>query len=192
MLHRTRPGHPPPDYGGSSYVSLLDGTIKSPDFGIYDPRLRRQAGKADRNAAANDSCPTVVIEVALSESARKLGRDCGRWAGASEGKVNLTIGIKIYCNKTNTEEITSRDVTKIVLSEWTVHNYTEDDKKTTLEQCRKLRRADDFKVDSGKGVPLAEEYLFSISYGNRIATWLVGRFATVASISERSNLHGQC
>lgn len=39
--------------------------------------------------------PTVILEVSLSESLRKLGMDTAWWIANSQGKVNLVIIISI-------------------------------------------------------------------------------------------------
>ena len=177
MIKRDLRGCKPPDYCGSVYVRLSDQTIKSADFCIFDPTLAR--GKADINAAVQNACPTLVWEVGMSESARKLGRDCARWSGATEGRVRVAIGMKVFSSKVNTDP-PKRIVDRIDLTKWTIRKFTENDKKVTRDQCGKLRWLDG-KEDTGKTVPLAKRYKFSVDYDTYILTWKVGRARTTVS-----------
>lgn len=174
MIKHDSAGCKTPDHGGSVNIRPLDGTIKSPDFCIFDPNLARGVGTSDINAAAKDACPTIIWEIGLSESARKLGRDCARFSRGSEGRVNLALGTKIYSEKSNKSDPPRGQ------SKSTVRKFTEKDKKATPEQCGKLRRLDN-KENKGKNVPLARRYLFSVNYGAFISTWKVGRKLTTVS-----------
>lgn len=169
---------PDPDHGGSVYVSLLDGSSKSADFCLFDPTLRRTgSGRLDLGSAHDDACPTVVWEVGLSESPRKLGRDCARWVGASEGRVNLAIGVHIRCKK-GTED-TTRIVSKITVTEWIVEKvYSNDKSEESKDSCNILRRTDR-QVDA-QPAKLAGSYKFSTKIG-KIVTWKVRKFPTEVS-----------
>lgn len=99
--------------------------------------------------------------------ARKLGRDCARWVGVSEGKINLAIGVKFDFGPESKSPATNRTVKKITLSKWTVHKYIEGDSKPTKDECFKLRRAHG-KADKGKKITLANRYLFSVEWDNGV------------------------
>ena len=174
MIKRDTEGCKPPDYCGSVNVRLSDKTIKSADFCIFDPTLSRGPGTLDINTAVQDACPTLVWEVGMSESARKVGRDCARWAGATEGRVKVAMGTKVYSTKANTDP-PSRIVNKIDITKWTIRKFKAKDKKVTRDECGKLRRTDEFIEDTGRNVPLAQRYKFSVDYGTYRSTWTVGR-----------------
>ena len=174
MIKRDTEGCKPPDYCGCVNVRLSDDTIKSADFAIFDPTLSRGRGTSDINAAVQDACPTLVWEVGMSESARKLGWDCARWAGATEGRVKVAIGTKVYSTKVNSDP-PSRVVNRIDVTKWTIRKFKGRDKKVTRAQCGKLRRTDKFTEDTGKNVPLADRYKFSVDYGTYRSTWTVAR-----------------
>ena len=177
MIQRDIKGCKPPDYCGSAYVRLSDNTIKSADFCIFDLTLTR--GKTNINVAVQNASPTLVWEVGMSESARRLGRDCARWSGATEGRVRVAIGTKVYSTRAHTDPPT-RIVDRIDLTKWTIRKFTEKDETATRDQCGKLRRVDD-KEDTGKAVPLAKRYKFSVDYDTYILTWKVGRVRTTVS-----------
>ena len=71
---------------GSAYVEMMDSSIKSPDYSMYEvaPKLRATGG-----------WPTVVWEVAYSQDEKKLAYVLGRYVTCSAGMVQLAIGINI-------------------------------------------------------------------------------------------------
>jgi hypothetical protein len=71
---------------GSADVEMMDGSIKSPDYSMYEvfPKLCIMAG-----------WPTVVWEVAYSQDEKKLAEVLGRYVTCSAGMVQLAIGINI-------------------------------------------------------------------------------------------------
>lgn len=70
--------------GGSADVILSQG-IKSPDYSLYE---RRKNGVVKTK-------PTIVWEVAYSESASKLALDCARHLCLSRGQVRLAVAVDI-------------------------------------------------------------------------------------------------
>ena len=72
---------------GSADIQLVDGLRKSPDFSFADsnPDLPLDAR----------GFPTIIWEVALTESSRELAKDCGRFIACSQGRGLLAIGIDI-------------------------------------------------------------------------------------------------
>ena len=72
---------------GSADIELVDGIKKSPDFSFSDsdPNIPPEAR----------SFPTIIWEVALTESSAKLAVDCGRFIACSQGRGLLAIGIDI-------------------------------------------------------------------------------------------------
>lgn len=71
---------------GSADVDMIDGSIKSPDFSMYEvtPTVRAAGG-----------WPTVVWEVAYSQDEKKLAYVLGRYVTCTRGMVRLAIGINI-------------------------------------------------------------------------------------------------
>ena len=76
---------------GSADIELVDGLKKAPDasFSDSDPRIPLEAR----------SFPTIIWEVALTESTAKLAVDCGRFIACSKGRGLLAIGIDIKHHK---------------------------------------------------------------------------------------------
>ncbi len=72
---------------GSADVLLEDRFKKSPDFSFVDssPNVPLEAS----------SFPTIIWEVALTESSADLVIDCGRFIACSKGRGLLAIGIDI-------------------------------------------------------------------------------------------------
>jgi hypothetical protein len=81
------PGPPHVDYFGSAEVELADGTRKAPDQGLLDTT----PGGPKRLKG----WPTVVFEMAWTQTSKELAVVCGRWVAASEAKVNLAVGIDV-------------------------------------------------------------------------------------------------
>ncbi|KAJ5125749.1 uncharacterized protein N7443_008793 [Penicillium atrosanguineum] len=71
---------------GSSKIIAPDGTTKEADGG-WSPR-RAPRGSPKR--------PTVVLEVASSETSAKLRRDAHYWVDPARGQANMAIGVKIH------------------------------------------------------------------------------------------------
>jgi hypothetical protein len=71
---------------GSADVEMMDGSIKSPDYSMYEvsPKLRVTAG-----------WPMVVWEVAYSQDEKKLAEVLGRYVTCSAGMVRLAINIEL-------------------------------------------------------------------------------------------------
>jgi hypothetical protein len=74
---------------GSADVEMMDGSIKSPNYSMYEVflKLRVMAG-----------WPTVVWEVAYSQDEKELAEVLGRYVTCSVGMVWLAIGINIELN----------------------------------------------------------------------------------------------
>ena len=72
--------------GGSADVEMMDGSIKSPDYSMYEvaPKPRITEG-----------WPTVVWEVAYSQDEKRLAYVLGRYVTCSAGMIRLAIGINI-------------------------------------------------------------------------------------------------
>lgn len=86
--------------GGSSDLSLLDASSKSPDQCIFDERhmLKRSAG--DKAQLLDAVHPTVVFEVSYSETPLQEVSECAaRTIGASLGNVHLVVNIDLPCRK---------------------------------------------------------------------------------------------
>ena len=73
--------------GGSTDVDLMDGTIKSPDFSMYETPSPMDA--------LTNGMPTVVWEVAYSQNEKKLAYYLGKYVACSLGFVRLAIGVNI-------------------------------------------------------------------------------------------------
>jgi len=86
------------DYGLSADVRLVNG-VKSPDYSLIDstPGLAKRL----------KGIPTVVFEVAFSESSRNLAEDCGRWVACSRAQVRVAIGLDIVMKKKKEKETAS-------------------------------------------------------------------------------------
>jgi hypothetical protein len=77
---------------GSADMDLQDGTGKQPDFSFID----RSEGLVNEE----EWCfPTIIIEVAYTESSQKLAVDCGRYIACSMGRGLLAIAIDIKVDK---------------------------------------------------------------------------------------------
>jgi len=76
---------------GSADIELVDGLKKAPDcsFADSDPNIPPDAR----------SFPTIIWEVAVTESSAKLAMDCGRFIACSQGRGLLAIGIDIKRGK---------------------------------------------------------------------------------------------
>lgn len=76
---------------GSADIELVDGLKKAPNFSFSD---------SDPNIPLDArSFPTIIWEVALTESTAKLAIDCGRFIACSKGRGLLAIGIDIKHEK---------------------------------------------------------------------------------------------
>lgn len=71
---------------------MADSGAKSPDFSVLDESFS-QAHPSSKIAGV----PTVVWEVAYSETEKKLSEDFGQWISMSDGGVQLANGIDIKC-----------------------------------------------------------------------------------------------
>jgi hypothetical protein len=76
-------------FGGSADIDLDDGGIKSPDYSLYENH------RDLKELPLMHALPTVVWEVAYSESENDLARDLARHVACSVGGVRLAIGLKI-------------------------------------------------------------------------------------------------
>ena len=134
--NRNDPNSLPADEGGTTNISLADGSSKSADFIWLDPTLvNRDPGRvSDLHAASSNSCPTVVLEVALSESVMKLSIDCARWILCTLGKVNVAMGMKIDAGPDN------RKLRAISIREWTLQRVIPNDmdSRPFHQQLRKI------------------------------------------------------
>jgi hypothetical protein len=81
------PGPPHIDSFGSAERTLADGTRKAPDHSLLDATPGRPIRLK--------GWPTVVFEMAWTQTSEELAWVCGRWVAASEAKVNLAIGIDV-------------------------------------------------------------------------------------------------
>lgn len=154
-------------YGGAADVWLKDGTLKSPDASFYDMTPPRRP-ETFREMAAIQSNPTMVWEIALTETAQKLARDCGRWIAASCGMIGIAIGICIDCGTADEERV----LKKITVSRWDLSgfNTTKDPTPEDLAKanCGVVQRGDG-KDDENRDIP--ERFTFSTYNGKTISTW---------------------
>ena len=81
------PGPPHIDSFGSAERSLADGTRKAPDHSLLDATPGRPIRLK--------GWPTVVFEMAWTQTSEELAWVCGRWVAGSEAKINLAIGIDV-------------------------------------------------------------------------------------------------
>ena len=81
------PGPPHIHSFGAAEMTLANGTKKAPDDSLIDDT----PGKPIRLKG----WPTVVFEMAWSQTSKELAEICGRWVAGSEAKVNLAIGIDV-------------------------------------------------------------------------------------------------
>ncbi|KAJ5823828.1 hypothetical protein N7447_006168 [Penicillium robsamsonii] len=73
---------------GSTTLTDEDDTCKEPDGGWGPRRPPRGAPKR----------PSVVLEVASSETPGKLRRDCHYWVDSARGQANMAFGVKVHVN----------------------------------------------------------------------------------------------
>lgn len=94
-----------------------DGRTKRPDKGW---------GPIDRPPYANRRWPSLVVEIAVSESLQKLGSDISFWLTDTYGQVNVAIGISIARTPSQT----------ITVSKWVRGNAGEPrrDQEVTVEK----------------------------------------------------------
>lgn len=85
--------------GGSSDLSLLDASSKSPDQCIFDERhmLKRSAG--DKAQLLDAVHPTVAFEVSYSQTLQEVSECAARTIGASLGNVHLVVNIDLPYRK---------------------------------------------------------------------------------------------
>lgn len=177
--------HLNPIQGGcAAQVTLEDGTVKNPDCSYYDPNKSVVIAKFAVEQC-RQSCPTVVFEIAYSETALKLGTDCARWVGASGGNVNLAGAIDIACGPVNIETGNfedNRPIESIKVSLWTLHNFIRHDRVIQSKYRGYLRLLD------RDNIPLPFKYQFSTNIGGKSYTWIVTRTETEVSSLSR-NIH---
>lgn len=164
--------------GCSAQVTLEDGTVKNPDYSYYDPNKSVVIAKFAVEQC-RQSCPTVVFEIAYSETSYKLGTDCARWTGATGGNVNLAIGIDIACGPVNIETghfEDNRPIESIKVSLWTLLNFIAHKRKVQKKYRDCLRRIDRKKTH------LPFKYQFTTNIGGKSYTWIVGRTETEVSL----------
>ena len=75
--------------GGSADVEMMDGSIKSSDYSMYE---------AAPKPCVTEGWPTVVWEVAYSQDKKKLAYVLGKYVTCSARMVRLAIGINIELN----------------------------------------------------------------------------------------------
>jgi hypothetical protein len=75
---------------GNTTLTGGDGTVKEADGGWSPRRPPRGAPKR----------PSVVLEVASSETSGKLRRDAHYWVDPARGQANMAIAVKVYAKKT--------------------------------------------------------------------------------------------
>ena len=90
--------------GGAANITLSDGGIKSPDYS-----LERRWG----NPHLTDStCPTVIFELAYSQSAHTLALAAAQHICLTMGQILLVIAIKVLL------ELGSHKIKNIMWSHW--------------------------------------------------------------------------
>lgn len=174
--------------GGSANVKLKDGTVKSPDTSFYDNTPPRDSKKESvKNMAAIQSNPTMVWEIAMSQSEKKLCRDCGRFIAASGGLVKSAFGLSAECGRANENRL----LKKIAVWMWGIKDFyfTPNPTPQQLEDanCGVVRRlADDgfTEQDDEEEVKPAKYFIFSSYDGEKISNWkAVGREEVVSSFN---------
>ena len=115
---------------GTADVHLTDG-CKSPDYSLYNT-VAFQNSESPRDSARRTSSPTVVWEVAYSESSRKLARDAARLICGSQGEVLLAIALNI-------EHLPNRKLKSVTCAFWEMDDVAylnaTPSNLNVLEQC---------------------------------------------------------
>lgn len=169
----------PAELGGSPTMCLKDGTTKTPDHCLFDPRIQRTTTSRTLplHLTSQNAYPTIVIEVAFSETAKKLGLDCARWIGTTNCLVHLALGIDITAK--TVKKTGERILEAITVSEWTVTNLIRND-PGSRDKCGIFRRTDrinDDDVGINDRKKLAKKYLYSTEMDSNgtIATLTIER-----------------
>lgn len=113
--------------GGSSDIYIYD-DVKSPDYSLYE-----RHGKFSKTTRRY---PTIVWEVAYSESRRKLAEDAARLLCLSGGRVLLVVAIDIRASPAPARKLES-----MTWAFWEVTNKVE------------LKAASDWRYEYGKVFP---------------------------------------
>lgn len=85
------------DYGGSSNIKLFGKKqVKAPDLSFLQT-WKRQGTDPEEDAERNRT-PTVVVEIGVSQSVRKLNYDAARLLMGTHGLIQLVLNVKIERN----------------------------------------------------------------------------------------------
>lgn len=174
--------------GGTADVKLKDGTHKSPDASFYDLTPAPEGSKETQEEEANiQSNPPMVWEVAVSESPKKLAKDCARYLAASGGMINFALGTWFDCGSREEE----RELKKVVIWRWQRSNKFDKIENPTAEdfrnaKCGVMQRLgpDGKKEDDKLAKTPGSSFSFSAFDGKDILTWTaMGRSTTVSPLN---------
>ncbi|KJA20182.1 hypothetical protein HYPSUDRAFT_832726 [Hypholoma sublateritium FD-334 SS-4] len=159
--------------GGTADVKLKDGTHKSPDASYYDLTPAPEGSReTEEQAASIESNPTMAFEIGVSESAKKLAKDCARYVVASGGMINAALGAWIDCGS----EAEGRVLKKVVVALWRLSGFesTDPTPDTLMEasRCEVKRIGRNGKQeDDRRAKSPGERFSFSSYDGKKILTW---------------------
>jgi hypothetical protein len=95
------PGPPHIDSFGSAEVKLADRTRKAPDYSLVDATPGRPIRLK--------GWPSVVFELAWTQTSKEVAEVCGRWVAGSEAKVKLAICIDVILKYEKGKDKRSKD-----------------------------------------------------------------------------------
>lgn len=161
--------------GGSADIKLQDGTYKSPDASFFDETPAPQDGKkkeSEEDMAAIQSNPTMIWEIAMSQSAKQLARACGRFISASASMVNTAVGLCVECGRASEKRL----LKKITVSVWILKDFyfTEHPTPEDLAKCGIVRRLglDGITEEDDEAATTPAKYFIFSSYdGVKISNW---------------------
>ena len=169
--------------GGTADVDLMDGTIKSPDFSMYEAPTPVDA--------ITKGMPTVVWEVAYSQDEKSLAYHLGKYVTCSLGAIQLAIGVNI--EHSPAVEGQPRALKKVTCAFWEAE-YAET--FATFEESGSkllgvLERCDEYaETEAEFVVPAATKYSFVSKYRGEYIKFVVSQrtLYTVRAISCRIQL----
>jgi hypothetical protein len=158
--------------GGSADLDLAGGFIKSPDGSMYE------ASSANDDDNITKEAPTVVWEVAYSQSEKNLAQCLARYVACSLGSIRLAIGINIEHNKP--VEGQPRTLKEVTCAFWEA-DYVETFptfEESGLHSLGVLERLDEYAaMDDKFVVPAATKFGFVSEFGEEFLKFVVSQQA---------------
>ncbi|KJA23052.1 hypothetical protein HYPSUDRAFT_54496 [Hypholoma sublateritium FD-334 SS-4] len=148
--------------GGSANIQLQDGTYKSPDVSFFDETPAPEDGRkkeSEKDMAAIQSHPTMIWEIGMSQSAKKLARACAQYIVTSGSMVNTAMGLCVSCGKASERRL----LKKITVSIWRLqnHNFTENPTPQDLEKCGFVSSYDGVRISNWTAFCKKHKVLYS-------------------------------